>query len=393
VGPHTKDRTGLGYAGAIVVSALGHAAFLYLVLFALPRWFTSEATPPPAYTVKIVDNLPAGDLGSHLPKLSHHHRTEASDNPQPEEKPPEQNHEKPPPDSGGPKIEASNSDRNALALNITASPVATPAPTETETPTPTPEPTATVVQAAAPTTPPTPQPTARPKRRPRATARPTPRPKPQAQQHRDKHHRGPAPKALPKVMLARVAPLPRPLRTPSIKERLRKVREQLLKEHLQQLAKNARTPPASDDDDNGDDETEAAPAAAHGERSEGGGPVAGDVASKGRGYGIGSGTGSVGILKDPEFLLYYQKVQERIKDAWSFANGSKDLTTTVNFSIGPDGKLTGIEVARSSNNASFDQSVLRAIRRAAPFPAPPQRYRDQFAQGIQAVFKLGELSS
>jgi len=66
VGPHTKDRTGSGYAGAIVVSALGHAAFLYLVLFALPRWFTSEATPPPAYTVKIVDNLPAGDLGSYL---------------------------------------------------------------------------------------------------------------------------------------------------------------------------------------------------------------------------------------------------------------------------------------------------------------------------------------
>jgi colicin import membrane protein len=191
-----------------------------------------------------------------------------------------------------------------------------------------------------------------------------------------------------------VAPLPRPLRTPSIKERLRKVREQLLKEHLQQLAKNARNPPASDDgDDNGDDETEPAPAAAHGERSEGGGPVAGDVASKGRGYGIGSGTGSVGILKDQEFLLYYQKVQERIKDAWSFGSGTKDLTTTVNFSIGPDGKLTGIEVARSSNNASFDQSVLRAIRRAAPFPAPPERYRDQFAQGIQAVFKLGELKS
>ncbi|HZY60683.1 MAG TPA: hypothetical protein VFE56_13040, partial [Candidatus Binataceae bacterium] len=137
----------MGYAGAIVVSALGHAAFLYLVLFAIPRWFTSESTPPPAYTVKIVDNLPAGDLGSHLPKLAHHNRTEAPDNPQPEAKPPEQNHEKSPPNSSGPKIEASNSDRNALALNITASPVATPAPTETETPTPTPEPTATVVQA------------------------------------------------------------------------------------------------------------------------------------------------------------------------------------------------------------------------------------------------------
>jgi protein TonB len=193
-------------------------------------------------------------------------------------------------------------------------------------------------------------------------------------------------------MFARVQ-VPRAGRTPSIRERLRQVREQLLKEHLQQLAKIAKSRPEPDTDDDGDDDGKEAPAAAGDEPSTGGGPVAANTNSNGRGYGVGHGTGSAGILQDPEFLLYYQKVQERIKDAWSFASGNKELTTTVSFGIGRDGRLTGIEVARSSNNNSFDESVKRAIRRAAPFPPPPAKYRDQFGQGVQAVFRLGDLRS
>jgi TolA protein len=168
-----------------------------------------------------------------------------------------------------------------------------------------------------------------------------------------------------------------------------------MEEHLKELATAARArPPAEPDsgDDSGDDtggDENTAPESTAG----GGGPVAGNTITNGHGRGVGPGSGSLGILRDQEFLLYYQKVQERIKDAWSFASASADLTTTVNFAIGPDGRLTGLEIAHSSNNASFDQSVERAIRRAAPFPPPPQRYRDQFAQGVQAVFKLGELRS
>jgi TonB family protein len=387
VGLRDKDRTGLGYTGAIAVSALGHAAFLYLVLFVLPHWFTAQSTPAPVYTVKIVDSLPAGDLGTHLPRLARHRRSEARHSPPPEESPDEAAREKPAAPSKGPKIDAPNEDRNAIALNITATPVATPPPTET--PTPTPEPTPTVAETPAPTAKPTREPTAKPTHKPRPTAQPTPRPKRrEANQIREKHRKGPPPKPTPKVMLAH-----KHERTPNVKEQLARVREQLLKEHLRQLAQKAKNQPEAADEGEDEDEGEEAPAAARTERGGGSGPVAANVASGGRGYGIGSGTGSAGILKDPEFLLYYQKIQERIKDAWSFYGGNKELTTTVDFAIGPDGKLTGITVAHSSNNASFDQSVVRAVRRAAPFPPPPQKYRDQFAQGIQAVFKLGELSS
>ncbi len=379
-----KDRTTLNYAAAIGVSALAHAAFLYLVLFTLPRWLKADQTPPPAYTVAIVDNLPAGELGTHLPPLSGPRKKTA---PPPEEKPPQGPEEKPPPESGT-KIEAPDNDRNAIALNnVRPTEVATLEPTPTPTPPP-PEPTAEPTQA------PTLQPTPRPTHRPRSTLRPRPTPQPRGAAHRIKP---PAPKIRPRIMLAGAAPIPRAERTPSVKERLARLHQQLENENRKELAKMAKAKPppepdAGEDtgDDTGGDETTAPE---RGERPDGSGPVAGNSVTNGRGYGVGSGSGSLGILRDQEFLLYYQKVQDRIKDAWSFASGSTDLTTTVNFAIGPDGRLTGLEIARSSNNASFDESVERAIRRAAPFPPPPERYRDQFAQGVQAVFKLGELRS
>ncbi|GEM_PF-423324 len=366
-----KDRTSLYYAASIGISAAAHAAFLYLVLFALPRWFQPDQTPPPAYTVTIVDNLPAGDLGTQVPAFKHQRISPIKESSR-AEKGAEQ--EKPEGKSANTKIDASNTDLKALALNTHPTEAPTREPTPTPTPVETPEPT------AAATAPPTHRPTTRPQ--------PTPRPHPEAlrEHHR---HKPPAPKVKPRVMIAAVTP--KAVRTPSVRERLARLREQLMKEHLQQLAKAEKTrAEAEREEESNAAETDERTAS---REPAGGGPVFGSSATEGRGYGVGSGTGSLGMLRDPEFLLYYQKVQERIKNAWSYGGGNKDLTTTVTFAIAPDGKLTGLAVAQSSNNSAFDQSVLRAIRGAAPFPPPPERYRDQFAQGVQAVFKLGELSS
>jgi len=399
VDPRVKERAGLGYAGAIAISALGHAAFLFLALVALPRWFVSETTPPPAYSVNVVDNIPAGDLGTHtLPPLSGGNLPEPEAASEPEtEKEPEPPKIEPP--AASTAIETNNENRNAFALNKpTATVEATPAPTATSTPTP--EPTATVAETPAPTVAaavstsepttrptPRPRPTARRTHRPRPTARPTPRPRRLVEPRGKQHHRGIPPKAVPKVIFAHAAESKAPPNA-SVKERLREVREELLKEHLQQLARNHHP-----DTGAGDSNDEHASAKGVRNGTSGGGPVVGSVSGGGKGYDIGPGTGSLGMLKDPEFLLYYQKVQDRIKKAWSFYGGNKNLTTTIEFAIGPDGKVAGISVKQSSNNAAFDQSVVRAVRLAAPFPPPPEKYRDQFAGGVQAVFKLGELSS
>ncbi len=347
----------IGYFAAIFVSALGHAALFATVFFIAPRFLHPEETAPPAYTVKIVDNIPAGDLGTHLPRINRHPADEAKEAaPKPEESKVK---------TEPPKTElALNDDKNALKINAKASdaPTATPTPAPTVEATPEPSIEATV----APTIEPTPQPTQEPTKH--ATPKPTP----------DKASRNP-PKSESTAAKAKIAA------TPSVEQRLAMLRRRLLAEHVKELAKN---PPPEDEDD---DDTDTPDTATKGPA--GGGPVVASNASEGAGYGVGAGKGSVGILQDPEFILYYKTVQEQIKKSWTFTGGSNDLTATVNFAIGPDGALTAVKIGTSSNDSAFDDSVIRAIRRAAPFPAPPEKFRDQFSSGIKALFQLGELKS
>jgi len=233
----------------------------------------------------------------------------------------------------------------------------------------------------APTPAPTAAPAATPAPTPQATPVPvvmTPIPAPATPKPRSKPHTTHVkPAAQPSVAIARAQ------RTPSIQERLNKVREQLLAEHL-----------AKGDEESEETEAEKPPEEKPEEDESGGGPVAASHASEGEGVGVGgTATGTGGIQQDPEFLLYYKAVEEKVKKAWSFSGGNSDLQTTVSFSIGPDGNLAAVKITESSHDPAFDDSVIRAVRRAAPFPAPPERFRSLFDEGVEAVFKLGELTS
>ena len=358
----------LGYFAAIFVSALGHVAIFAFVFFIAPRFLHPAEAAPPAYTVKIVDNIPAGDLGTHLPRINRHVADESKGAaPKPQES---KVKTEPPPKTAL----ALNDEKNAL--NINAKPTDAP----TETPTPTPEPT------VAPTTEPTPEATVEPapSLEPplEATEEPTIAPTPEPTKQPKKH---PTPKPTP--VKARNRPkgestVAKIASTPSVPERMAKLRHDLLEHYMKDRAEN----PPDDEEPDDPDQPEMAD-----KGPAGGGPVVAPNAIEGKGRGIGSGEGSLGILKDPEFLLYYKTVQDQIKAAWTFTGGSNDLTATVDFAIGADGTLTGLKIGTSSNDGAFDDSVIRAIRRAAPFPAPPEKFRDQFSAGIKAVFQLGEL--
>lgn len=346
---HSADEqpSRVGYIAAIVVSAVGHAALFVLVFFIAPSYLRSSPAEPPAYTVKIVDNIPAGDLGTHLPRINRDRSSKRQAKPEPPKAAESKIKTEPP------KIDlAPDSDPSALALNTKTGP--------TPTITPTPEPSQSV------------KPTPKPKKR--ATPKPTPQPA----------KRNPS---SPESTVAKA----KPAATPNVAARLAALKRKNFEEHVKAVAKKAaeekklaEAEAASDDDDESANSTEG-PA--------GGGPVAANVASPGAGFGIGAGKGSVGILQDPEFILYYKTVQDQIKKAWSFTGGSNDLTATVDFAIRPDGTLAGLKIGQSSKDSGFDDSVIRAIRRAAPFPAPPDKFRDQFSAGIEAVFQLGELKS
>jgi len=169
--------------------------------------------------------------------------------------------------------------------------------------------------------------------------------------------------------------------TPDMRKELNKVRQQLLRDHLKAIKEEAAKA-----------EAESARNATPSEDM-GSGPVVADRERTGTGMGVGPGTGSAGMLQDPGFVMYYQDVQDRIRRAWSLAGGDPDLTATVTFGINPDGTLNSLKVTSSSRDLAFDDSVARAIRAAAPFGSPPEKYREAFARGVPAIFKLSELQS
>ena len=187
-----RDRSSrLGYAGAIILSAVGHAMFFALVLVILPAYFHRPDTTPPGYTVKIVDNIPAGDLGTHLPRL-----TQEQPHPEHRSEPPKpavEQHKTPPPPL------SPDNDKTVIALNTGYTPTPTPTPEPTPVPTPEPTPEPTVEPTPEPTPKPTLAPTPKPTPRPRPTHKPTPRPRPP-------RHRRPLPTPTPAAQAQRTSP-------------------------------------------------------------------------------------------------------------------------------------------------------------------------------------------
>src|SRR5262249_33476130 len=157
-----------------------------------------------------------------------------------------------------------------------------------------------------------PRPSAVPTRHPaeHEQARPTPKP--------TEHARRPKPKATPSPEVAEATPQA----TPNIGQEMRNLHEKLMAEHLKQMKEEAAA------------------------RNRGnGGPVLASRETEGRGYGVGAGNGSSGILQNAEFLLYCQTVKKRIQDAWNFAGKNSQLTATVTVGINADGSLNTVRVS------------------------------------------------
>jgi TonB family protein len=324
---HNDRVSRWGYVAAIVVSALGHAVFVFVIFVVLPGLFSAKP-PPPSYTVKIVDALPAGDLGTHLPRLNQ------SAVKAPKAVAPKVADNEAPTSITTPPPTAPDEDKDSIALNTHHSP----------TPKSTPPPRRPIATATA-----TPRPRKREQPRPRET------PTPQAQRRK--------PRAVPSRELARAAAKP----TPNIRQEMRKLHEQLMAEHLKQMREEGDRTPGT------------------------GGPVLASRDTEGNGYGVGAGSGSAGILQNADFLLYYQSIKKKIQDAWNFAGKNPRLTATVTVGINPDGSLNAVRVSDPSRDPAFDDSVVRAIRLAAPFSPPPEQYRPQFAEGVPVIFNLGAL--
>lgn len=91
---------------------------------------------------------------------------------------------------------------------------------------------------------------------------------------------------------------------------------------------------------------------------------------------------------------YYALIWSRIKGSWAFISPSPGevLEAVIDVTILRSGAVTEVNFEKRSGNRYFDESAMKAIRKASPFPPLPMVIRDANIQvGIR--FHSSELKS
>ena len=96
--------------------------------------------------------------------------------------------------------------------------------------------------------------------------------------------------------------------------------------------------------------------------------------------GAGGGGGAQGTVQlSPELRDYFRRLEERVRSSWilpgALARDAAKLEVELRIMIEKDGRVSGERIERGSGNLYFDDSVLRAIRKASPLPVPPEQLR------------------
>lgn len=108
-------------------------------------------------------------------------------------------------------------------------------------------------------------------------------------------------------------------------------------------------------------------------------PEAAQIDESGEGYKYGTGTDPLRVApSDPEYLKYQAMVRAKVMHEWVIParyteEGSGSYNATLEVLINMDGDVVSIRWMSPSGDATFDQSAVRAIKSASPFPKPPDR--------------------
>jgi len=120
-------------------------------------------------------------------------------------------------------------------------------------------------------------------------------------------------------------------------------------------------------------------------------PKAGGAAA-GLGHGGPAGLGGKGaglLLDEPTFQYewYKARLEDALKSVWRKPVLEGSPSASVHFTISAAGAASEVQIVQSSGNSTFDQSVVRAVYDAAPFPRfPPQYTSDRL--GVLYTFEL-----
>ena len=123
----------------------------------------------------------------------------------------------------------------------------------------------------------------------------------------------------------------------------------------------------------------------------------GEQISSGTGQGQGAaslGPGGVGggLVKGIDFIKYQNQVLSTIKNNWVWVGQRGNLRVVVRFNIKDNGEIVGLKLVQPSGNASYDESVLRAVRKSSPLPVPPEEVRKDFSE-VELAFRPEDLGA
>jgi colicin import membrane protein len=127
-------------------------------------------------------------------------------------------------------------------------------------------------------------------------------------------------------------------------------------------------------------------------------PAKGDTYSAGSGEGEGAaglgsgGRGGPGIVKGMDFIIYQNRMLGTIKDNWTWVGQRSNLKVVVHFGVKETGEIVGLKIVQPSGDPSYDESVVRAVKKSSPLPAPPESYRKDFAD-VELTFRPRDLGA
>ena len=126
-------------------------------------------------------------------------------------------------------------------------------------------------------------------------------------------------------------------------------------------------------------------------------PSKGEAISSGTGEGegaaaLGPGGRGGGVVKGMEFIIYQNRMLNSIKDNWAWVGQKSNLKVVVHFSIKENGEISGLKIVQPSGDPSYDESVLRAVKKSSPLPPPPESSRKDFAD-VELTFRPKDLGA
>lgn len=126
----------------------------------------------------------------------------------------------------------------------------------------------------------------------------------------------------------------------------------------------------------------AAPPASNKQAGGAGSSSAGAAATPGTRIGYGGKSGVTSDNLQEKYREYYNLLHDRIHEQWIFPRGFdyEKVSIIVSIRIDRSGNLIKGWLEESSGNRSFDDSLLNATKKAAPFPPLPVDYEENFLE-------------